>query len=209
MFRPRLVAKLGNEGEDPETRRLAARLARAYLENPAAVDPSMVGTVLNLAAIDGDRSLFDLYRVRFEQAKVPDARARYLEALAAFSDPAVQAEAMKYTLAGPLRPNELFTIPLGSATSAAGRDRLFHWLSSNYGAITSRIPQAFVGFMPMAASGCSTARLEAAREFFSQPEHRGPGTDETLAKVADQVTDCANLREREGVAVARYLKRFD
>ncbi len=41
--------------------------------------------------------------------------------------------------------------------------------------------------------------------FFAMPEHSVPGTQQQLAKVADQVTDCVSLREREGAAVAKYL----
>ena len=39
------------------------------------------------------------------------------------------------------------------------------------------------------------------------PAHNVPGTDHQLANVGDQVNDCLRLREREGAAVAGYLKR--
>ena len=69
-----------------------------------------------------------------------------------------------------------------------------------------RLPPAFASFMPFFASGCSAERLAEAREFFAQPEHRGPATDKQLAQVGEQVADCVRLREREGEAVARYLR---
>jgi hypothetical protein len=59
--------------------------------------------------------------------------------------------------------------------------------------------------MPFAAGGCSEERLAKARLFFSEPAHSPPGTEMTLAKVAESVTACAGLREREGPAVRNYL----
>jgi len=54
--------------------------------------------------------------------------------------------------------------------------------------------------------GCSTERLEAAREFFTHPDRVLDGTEAQLEKVTESVTDCVNLRQREGAAVASYLE---
>jgi len=71
----------------------------------------------------------------------------------------------------------------------------------------ARVPPMVAGFMPFFASGCSAERLAHAEAFFAQPEHQGPGTQQQLAKVAEQVRDCVALRQREGESVARYLKQ--
>ena len=63
-------------------------------------------------------------------------------------------------------------------------------------------------YLPFVASGCSTDRLARARAFFGAPERRVEGTDQQLARIADQVNDCAGLRRREGAVVAEYLGRF-
>ena len=78
-------------------------------------------------------------------------------------------------------------------------------MTDNYDEITSRIPAPYAAYMPYFARGCSSERLAAARQFFSEPEHNVDGTDNQLAKASDQVMDCVNLREREGEAVADYL----
>ena len=49
-------------------------------------------------------------------------------------------------------------------------------------------------------------RLQTARTFFSDPAHSPAGTEEELAKVAEDVADCAGLRERDGPVVVRYLQ---
>lgn len=42
--------------------------------------------------------------------------------------------------------------------------------------------------------------------FFSQPEHEVDGTQASLRKVAEGVTDCVNLSNRERASVEAYLR---
>ncbi len=205
VLRSRLMEWLGDQGRDPEIRSFARGLADRYLKDPVSVDPSLAAAALRIAALDGDRELFEAYRKSFESALDPVDRARFLSGLASFTRPELREAALAYTLEGPLRPNELFTIPGGGGESEATRDRSFEWLRANYRNLTSRLPEMFAAFLPFAAGGCSEERLESGRAFFSEPEHIVDGTDANLAKVADQVRDCLNLRRREGERVAAYL----
>jgi alanyl aminopeptidase len=207
LVRPELLAWLGDAGQDAEIRAHGEKLARAYLDKPTSIDPSVASTALQLAAIRGDRALFDLYCQRFESSQVPADRNRFLAGLGGFRDPQVVEAALGYTLKGPLRPNECFRIPFALLSHPESRDHVFEWFLANYGAMAQRLPPPARSFMPFVASGCSAERLAAAQEFFSKPEHQGPGIDVTLAKVSDQVHDCVGLREREGPAVAAFLEK--
>jgi hypothetical protein len=200
---------LGDEGRDPEVLAFATELAARYREQPTAVDPSLAGIALRLAAMGGDRALFDDYRRRFEQAKVPADRDRYLEALGAFRNPAIREEALRYALAGPVRPNELFDVAGQLTESDEGSDRLLRWVTENYSTIASRLPPDYVAFLAFAGGGCSAERLAGAQRLFTVPEHRVDGTGKQLDRVAQQVEDCLALRRREGTAARRYLEGFD
>ena len=207
-LRPSLVDWLGDEGRDPRVREHAARVARSWLADPATVDPSMAATALRIAALGGDRSLFEEYRKRFEAATVPAERSRYLSALGAFRDPALAEEALSYALKGPLRPQEAFAIPSAVASaSPAQEDRVYRWMTENYASLTARLPQSVAAtYMPYFASGCSAERLAAARTFFADPARNLPGTEVELTKVGEVVKGCVELREREGRAVSTYLQ---
>ncbi len=208
LLRPRLIGMLGDEGQDPEVRRYATKLARAYMTDPRSVDPALAGTALQLAAIEGDQQLFDTFKKRFESAKTPVERERYLAALGNFADPPLKEQALGYALTGPVRPNEISTIPGQMSKTEKDGDRMFEWFTQNFDELTSRMPAMMVAFAPFTASGCSIERLEAAKKFFGEPEHQVDGTVNNLQKVAEQVADCANLRRREGQAVATYLQEF-
>jgi alanyl aminopeptidase len=208
LLRPLLLAWLGRVGRDPAALALADRLAESFLRDPASVDPAVASTALQLHALRGDRALFDRYRKEFESAKSPPQRQRFLAALGHFEDPALEEEALRYALQGPLRPNELFSITFGiRLRSEAGGDRTLQWVMENHDFFKSKLPAAFMPGLVNVAAGCSAERLAKARAFFSEAAHQVSGTEKELSQVQEQVQDCAGLRQREGAAVAAYLQR--
>jgi len=205
VVRPRLLGALADEGQDAKVQSFAKTEAKRFLEDPASIDPALAGTVLILAAHDGDRALFDAYRVHAEGAKTPAVRSQYLNGLGSFRKPELRAAALEYVLSGPLRPNEIFTVTRAMGNDEAGREETYRWMTEHYEAITGRIPAEFASFMPFFATGCSEERLQHARTFFADPKHQVSGQDVQLAEVTDQVNDCVRLREREGEAMTAYL----
>jgi alanyl aminopeptidase len=205
-LRAQLLRWLGEQGRDEEVLREATAAARRYLADPRGADPALVTVDLELAAWNGDRALFDEYRRRFESAKIPTERDRYLRLLGRFRDPALQAEALRYSLTGPLKPNELLRPAMTIGFTAAGADPVVDFVRDHYDQLVSRMPPVALPFLPRVAVGCSAERLARVQAFFAAPGHSVPGTERTLANVADQVHDCLRLREREGAAVAAFLK---
>jgi len=203
--RAQLMDWLGDEGRDERVLTHAQELAQQYLTDATAVDPSLASVVVKLAAHRGNRPLYDTYRGRFESARIPAERTRFLSAMGNFRDPAIQEDALAYALTGPLRPQELFVVVQGLGDTAPGRDRSWRWMTENFDALSKRLPPESVGFMPFFASGCEAERVAAAREFFGEPSHQAPGTTTSIARVSDAVGDCVRLREREGAAAVAFL----
>ncbi len=204
-LRPRLVERLGNLGRDPKILARARSQATTYLENPSAVQPTLADTYLHLAALRGDRALFDTYKLRFEKSKTPNERRRFLESLGWFRSETLSPKALAYSLSGPMRPQELLTIPRVMAESPELQDEVYQWFTVNYETITQRMPAQFTVYLPWFAAGCSAKRLEAATAFFDDPRRRAAGTEKEMARMTDEVQDCVALRTRESKAVAEYL----
>ena len=204
-LRPRLIERLGNLGRDAKILAKAKAQATAYLATPASVQPTLVDTYLHLAALKGDKALFDTYKLRFEKAKTPNERRRFLEALGWFRTDSQAPKALAYSLSGPMRPQELLTIPRTMAEAPELQDDVYQWFTINYETIAQRMPAQFTVYLPWFANGCSAKRLQAATVFFDDPRHRTEGTEKELARMTDQVNDCVSLRTREGKAVAEYL----
>ncbi len=205
LMRPGLFAALGVYAYEREIMDWARLAARRYLAHPDSVDASVVGAALNLAARDGDTPLYEAYRLRLESTRIPSERARFLAALGHFRNGALLERALDYALTGPLRPQEIFTIPYNVSENDEMKERVWRWFRAGYKVIVGRIPPFYVPNLPNFARGCDTLRIEEAREFFSHPGTNFPGIQEELAKVIERSTDCAGLRERQTPAVARYL----
>ena len=205
LLRPQLLTWLGDDGRDEAVRALGARLAREYLQRPAAVDPGLVASALELAALDGDAALFDTYRQRFEAATSSEERNRFLGALSHFTRPELAERALAYTLTGPLRPQELRTVALAMAGHDAGRERVWRWVQANWTALAQRLPPDRIASLTRFAGGCSAERLAQGRTFFAAPVRRTTAIDAQVARVADQVAECVALREREGLKAAAFL----
>lgn len=208
LLRPTLIEWLGEEGKDPEMLAYGRSLAASFLKDSASVDTNLTSVGLELSAVEGDRALFEKYKERFETAATPAERARFLSALGRFRDPQIVASALEYALDGPLRPQELLSIPQGIASDPRYRDRVFDWVMEHYEEIRARRPARSLIYLPFFASGCSADRLKKALDFFSEPSHRQPGIEVELRKLEEGVFRCVRLREREGRAVAEYLRHF-
>ncbi len=205
LFRPRLFQWLGDEGRDPEVRKTAARLADSYMKDKTSIDPALAEVALAVAAIEGDQERFLAYKQGFEEARAPAERDLYLQALGSFGDRKLQDEALAYALEDTVRPTEMFTIPRAFPDTDEARDRLLSWLMHHFDTIRSGLPPDNLPMLPFFASGCSQTRLGSATEFFRDPSHSFEGAERALDRLADQVTDCVALREREGPSVTDYL----
>ena len=205
LLRPNLLNALGVYGLDPQVLGWARPTARRYLDHPDSVDASIAGTALNLAVRDGDGTLFDEVRQHFEAAKVPSERARFLTALGHFRSGPMVERALDYALTGPLRPQEILTIPRNMNENDAFRERTWNWLRSGYRTVARRVPPNTLSGLPSLAACCDTLRIDYAISFFSLPETNLPGTREQLAKVTDSIRDCVRLRQREGAATSACI----
>ena len=206
LLRPGLITWLGDDGRDADVRAYCKELAKRYMADPTSVDATIAGAVLQVAASDGTMEEFKAYQAKSEAAKVPAERSRYLSALGKFDDPKIQEAVLAYALTDKVRPTEMFQVVAGLFDSESGRERTYAWMVREYDRLTGRMPSEFVAYLPYMVTGCSEQRLDAARKFFAMPSHNVDGTDANLAKVGDTISDCMNLREREGSAVADYLR---
>ena len=202
LLRPRLMMYLARHGNDERVWQFANETLPKYLKDATVIDPTLSGVVLGLAAARGDEELLEEYRKRFENATLPAERARYLTAMSRFEDPALRKKVRDYAVTGPVRPQELYPL-LGDAETVEQRDELYRWATENYEGIAKKIPPAFMSRMPALAGGCEPQRIERAREFFAT--HQVEGTERQLARVTEQVNECAALRNREMEAVTRFL----
>jgi alanyl aminopeptidase len=211
FMRGQMLEWLAGEGRNPRARAYGDSLARAFLADPASIDPALAASALAIAARHGDATLWEQVRGKFEAAPNPAERRLYLQALGAFHAPELRRRSLDYSLSGPLKPQETLTVPtamFGGGMEEA-RAQTYEWMTRNYATIVERIPPMLVVFVPRYGGGCSAERLARAQAFFAAPEHAPAGSEKELAKMAERVEDCVALRRREGERVRAYLQRGD
>jgi alanyl aminopeptidase len=208
LLRPSVLGWLADEGRDEEALSYGERLGKSFLADRNSVDPSLVNTAVVLSAIRGDATLFEEYKRRFETTPIPTDRDTYLAGIGNFRDPALRAKALDYTLEGPLRPHELFTIPQQVGSTVGQEKEVFEWATKHYDAVVAKIPPVYQVYLPYVGAGCEQEQLEKAKAFFSMPEHTAPGMEAELARVLEAGNDCVGLRGREGESVERYMAQL-
>src|SRR5262249_43674307 len=102
ILRPQILGWMAEEGQDADALARAETMAKSFLADRGSVDPSLVMGAIRLSAIRGDQAMFDRYKKRFEEATDPTERTMFLQALGAFRDPKLRAEALDYAVTGPL-----------------------------------------------------------------------------------------------------------
>jgi alanyl aminopeptidase len=203
QVRPRLLGLLGRAGRQ-DLLDFAHAQAKSYLAAPSSVDPSLVRTVLRLAAQDGGQELFDTYLEHFLHARSPATRTLLLEVFGAF-DSDLRRQALDSIGTDRIRPDEVFDLLSAVSSDEEGRQLAFHWIRDHESLVLELLPPVYIVYLPYFAGGCSAERLKEAQTFFLEPGRRTPALARSLHRVGEEVQQCLELRQREGDAVKRYL----
>ncbi len=163
LLRPALLGWLADEGRDDEARSVAERLGKSFFADRNSVDPSLVRQAVVLSAIRGDATLFADYQHRFETTTFPTDRDNYLDGIGSFRDQKLRTQALAYTLSGPLRPNELFSIPSAVGSTIGQEKEVFDWLVQNYDVFVKKLPPAYMIYMPYFGASCDREMLARAQ----------------------------------------------
>ncbi len=209
LLRPKLIRLFAEAGADRELRVQAAELAERWFEDRSRIDPDMVGTVLRLAARDGDAALFD--RLVAVAAAETDRRIRgdLLAALGGFRDPLLVDRALALLLSGTFDLREAGQILLGLTAERETRERTYEWVKASYDELVPKLPQQFAAYLPLAGAGfCDAERRADVDSFFRPRSAKLPGGEILLGKALEQVEGCAALTAAQRPAVSAFLAAY-
>jgi alanyl aminopeptidase len=195
-------------GDDEGLQAEARRLAEAWLENRSAVDPDMVSSVLETAALEGDRALFDRFLAEAKRSGERRDRILLLTALGTFRDPVLRAEALSLYLTDTFPILESAAIVRGAAFSESPevREGAWQFLKANYDAIVAKIPPEARGALPSFATGfCDEARRAEIEAFFRERVATLSGGPRNLAKTLERISQCEAFRKTAEPEVKAFL----
>ncbi len=206
LRRAALLRLVGVAGNDPRVQQQALAVAERYIEDPASLAPSLAATVLQVAAVAGDRQLYDRYVAQLARLSAqPEEYYRYFTALTWFRDPALVRATLELSLTPVARTQDVGTLLAGLMARPWARDAAWTFIKARWQGYVDRlgtfqgIPQVIAGL----ASLCSEPAAADLRAFFAR--NPVPAADRGLRRTIERVESCAALDERQSPALGAWL----
>ncbi len=205
-LRAGVIGLLGYTGRDPEVLAEARCLAGEYLQNPASVDPSLVGTVIGLAALGGDAQLYEKFLAHMKNSKSPEEFYHYFYALGSFSDASLLKRTLNYALSAEVRNQDAPSLIGSTMGNPAGRELAWTFVKTHWAELEKKLSiWGGAGIVYSASSFCEAVDRDEVKQFFTA--HPVPAAERALRQTLEAINYCADLRSQQAVNLASWLSR--
>jgi puromycin-sensitive aminopeptidase len=203
QLRGDLIRALGILGNDAGTQATAAELYAAHAAQP--VDANVLPALIAILAYAGDERRYEEFLERFRRASTPQEEQRYLYALAGFRQPALIEQTLTRTVNGEIRTQDAPFVNRTLLITVHAREQAWRFVKSQWDAMDRLYPKHGLRRMAEGVTGLATAALERdVNDFFTSRKIELGG--KTLAQYLEQLRIAVSLAEREGAALASYLR---
>ncbi|MGH9430337.1 MAG: M1 family metallopeptidase [Terriglobia bacterium] len=205
-LRASVLETLGYTGRDPQVLAEAYKLAEAYLADPSAVDPTLVNTVINLAALNGDAKLYDEFLARTKTAKSPDGYYRYLFALDDFTHPDLLQRSLQLAISPDVRDQDFTRMMGGVMRNPVGRQMAWDFVKSHWPQVKSKLSTwGGAGIIYDTASFCDAHDRDGVIQFFK--DHPIPASDRAFKQTVEAINICINEKSQQQSNLSVWLEK--
>jgi puromycin-sensitive aminopeptidase len=206
QLRGDLLRALGVLGDDPETQARARELYERYRADEGAVDPNVLPALIATLARAGGEAEYADFLGRFKAARSPQEEQRHLYALAGFRQPELLQQTLDRTLTGEIRSQDAPFVVRALLASVHGRGLAWEFVKAHWETMRRLYPpSAFRRLFEGVTALVSPAWEAEVRAFF--PAHGIVLGGKTLEQYLEQLRVAVRFQEREGPALAAYLRR--
>jgi len=188
---------------DADVQQRARAMALRYLDQPSALPPTLVASVLQVAAAGGDAALYERYLEKMNASiATPEEYYRFFNTLAAFEDQAVRQRTLLFALKDarsqdtPVLLGQLLGADAGTAWA---------FVKDNWTALIAKVG-TFQGIPYIVSSlggGCSAASSAEIKKFFD--DHPVPEAARALQQATERVAACVAVDQRQSSPFANWL----
>jgi aminopeptidase N/puromycin-sensitive aminopeptidase len=205
-LRSQVLSALGDIGHDSEVLATASQLARETLAGKDTVDPSLASTVMRLAALNGDASLYSDMVDRMKSARSPEEHYRWQSALVKFRDPELIRKNLEFALSPEVRGQDKPRLLADVMTNPEGQQIAWDFIREHWDQIAA-VQQGYNNGALVAATGsfCTTQLHTEVQDFFST--HSIADVQRTLHQSLERIQDCVDLKSQESDQLALWLNR--
>jgi aminopeptidase N len=197
---------VGVTGNDPAVQQRARALAAGYIADPSSLPATLAPAVLQVAALGGDRALYDQYLAQLQKAaNEPEEYYRFLNALTWFRDPALVQRTLAYALSDAVRTQDTGTVIGQLIARGASRAAAWTFAKAEWRTITQKLGtfQGIPTIVTAVGAFCSAREAADVRAFFGK--NPVPAAERTLQQAIERIESCVAVDERQSKPFAAWL----
>ena len=159
---------------------------------------------LQIAAENGDATLFNNLQHVAETSNNPQTAERALGMLAAFEDPALTIRTLEYATSGKVRNQDAVLLLAVPMVHRATQDAAWTWVTTHWPAVSAQLTELNGGaIVGVTSSFCSAEKAAEVKNFFStHPVH---ASARTLTRAETAINDCVQFRAAQEANLASWL----
>jgi aminopeptidase N len=203
-----LLALLGIVGNDPAVQTTARELALRYVADQSTIAPTLATTVLHVAAVGGDATLYQRYVDQMKTAGAqPERYYRYFNALSWFSDPALVTRTLEFAVSPDVRSQDASTLIGSLLAHPWSSDQAWEFTKERWPMLlkTLNIFQAIPDLVDSFGGFCSVSRANDVKEFLAK--NSVPAAARAAQQAVERIDSCVALDMRQSKPFAAWLAR--
>jgi aminopeptidase N len=195
---------LGYAGHDSAVLNEARQSVDRQLGNAGSIDSSLTATFLQLAALDGDRTLYEKYLDQMRRT-AGGRQNPYRTALSYFRDPALRKQTLEYALSPGVRPQDAAGVIAGLLSRPESAPDAWKFVQANWEAL-QRIggPQTLSTIVNATGSFCDVSTRDEVQRFFQT--HSGRGVDQQSRQALETIDRCIQTRRQQSQNLNAFLR---
>ncbi len=214
LLRPQIVGFVARRGKDPQLIEEAKRLANAWLNDHSILPSDVAGSVLAVAAQNGDAAFYDKVVAAAKAAHDPYFKPMLIGTLGDFQDPQLIRRSLAMAFDGTFDLRMSMRM-FGAMTDDPKVAQLpYQYLKEHYDEIASKLPSSvssdYAARLPSiaAAVGCSDQAEAEAKAFFEPRMAKVVGGPRSLANALEQIHLCAAAKPAATEEIAKFLSAY-
>jgi aminopeptidase N len=203
-----LLHLVGVVGNDATLQTTARELAQRYIADPNTIPPTLATSVLQVAAVGGDATLYQQYLDQLKKSGVqPEVYYRYFTALSWFSDPVLVTRTLEFASSVDVRSQDASTLLSALLVHRWSTDQAWEFTKEHWPVLlkTLNIFQAIPDLVGSFGSFCSVSRASDVKDFLAK--NSVPAVTRAAQQAIERIDSCVALDMRQSQPFATWLAR--
>jgi alanyl aminopeptidase len=213
LLRPVVVRAVATWGGDQQLANEAKALTDKWLADHSAVDPNLIGSVLQTSAFYGDAELFKRFLAALQQTKDRQIRQLLITAMSSFRNSAAIEAGMSAVAGGEVPFMEGDRLLFAGQQQESTRKLPLQFLEKHFDQIVSKMPTGggfdFGSVLPnVGASYCDASSRDQLKQFLAPKVDKFVGAPRALDQTLEAIDLCIANKARQGPSVAKFLEKY-